>query len=101
MRRAPSIKALEAAFPTIERPSLVRVRKCIHQGKGMTPIDRYLENHGVEAITDKNGGVVAWYSNSGDCYAPTILYVVETGTYRLTAVGDFVEAYERRHGRLP
>jgi hypothetical protein len=101
MRRAPSLKSLEHAFPTVERSSLVKVRKCIHQGKGMTAIDRHLDNHGVECVYDKHGAIVASYSNSGDTYASTILYVYDTGNYRLTTLGDFVEAYERRHARLP
>jgi hypothetical protein len=101
MRRAPSLLALEAAFPQIDRASLVKVRECIHLGAGMVAIDRLLENHGVESVLDRNGALIARYSNSGDMYAPTILLDWRQMTYRLTTLGDYIEAYERRHARLP
>lgn len=101
MRRAPSYAALVRAFPSVDGANLVKVRKCIHQGKGLEAIDKLLDNHGVEYVYNRNGAAVCRYSNSGDTYAPTILYVYETGTYRLTTLGDFVETYERRHARLP
>lgn len=101
MRSAPSLKALAAAFPQIERAALVEVRSCIHRDVGMQAIDRLLENHGVESVLDRNGAIVARYSNSGDTYAPTVLQDWKLMNYRLTTLGDYVEAYERRHARLP
>lgn len=101
MARAPSLKALEAAFPQIERAALVKVRACIHRGTELHRIDRLLEHHGVETVLDRNGAIIARYSNSGDTYAPTILQDWKTMNYRLTTLGDYVEAYERRHARLP
>lgn len=105
MRRAPSIKSLESAFPQVERSGLLDVRKAIHSmrdpDKAMSRIDIGLENHGVECIRDRNGRTVALYSNSGDTYAATVLYIFETETFRLSTMGDFVETYERRHAALP
>lgn len=101
MRRAPSLKALEAAFPQIDRAALVKVRACIHRDVGMHAIDHLLEHHGVEPVLDRDGAIVARYSNSGDTYAPTILQDWRLMNYRLTTLGDYVEAYERRHARLP
>lgn len=101
MRRAPSLQNLESAFPQIDRDALKNVRRAIHQGKGINVIDKILENHGVEYVNNKHGHVIASYSNSGDTYAPTILFVWSNHAYRLTTLGDFVENYEKRHGRLP
>lgn len=99
---APSLKRLVAAFPSVDPANLRKIRTIIRSGRvAMREIDTLLANHGVEYIADKHGNTVARYSNSGDTYAPTILYAPETHTYRLTTVGDFVEAYERRHARLP
>jgi galactose mutarotase-like enzyme len=104
MNRAPSLKRLQSAFPQIEAAALIKVRKVIQRGAGLARIDVLLQNHGVEYIHDTNSAIVAMYSNSGDCYAPTILYRYPgkhgNGTYQLTTVGDFVETYERNHRAL-
>lgn len=102
IKRAPSLRSLTDAFPTVPVENLGKIRRSIQRGEvRMRRIDALLENHGVEVISDKDGGIVAEYSNSGDSYASTILYVIETDSFRLTTVGDFVETYERRHARLP
>ncbi len=101
MRRAPSMKRLADAFPSLDTDRLARVRRLIQRSGRMDDIDRALMNHGVECILRADGSILAEYSNSGDTYAPTILRVFNTGHARLTTVGDFVEAYERRHARLP
>ena len=101
MKRAPSMKALRAAFPSLTDDDFKVVRAAIHADKKMTAVDLALKNHGVEYVYDRDGRAVAAYSNSGETYAPTILRDRDTGNYRLTTVGDFVECYERRHGALP
>ena len=101
MKRAPSMKALRAAFPSLTDEDFKAVRAAIHADKKMIAVDLALKNHGVEYIHDRHGDVVAAYSNSGDTYAATILRDRATGNYRLTTLGDFVECYERRHGALP
>lgn len=104
MRKAPSSINLANAFPQIERAHLDKIRRTIRNTRGdsgLASIDRLLENHGVECIHDRNGYIVATYSNSGETYAPTLLYVFESDSYRLTTLGDFVESWEKRHARLP
>lgn len=101
MKRAPSIKRLRAAFPSLTPESLKSVCEAIHFGVGLIRVDKALANHGLEYIRDASGAVIAAYSNSGDTYAPTIIFDYASGNYRLTTVGDYVETYERRHARLP
>lgn len=100
MKNAPSIERLRAAFPSVTTERLTAVRDSIHQKRGMNAINQALDNFGVEHISNAAGTEIASYSNSGDTYAPTILYVYATGSYRLTTVGDFVETYERNRGKL-
>jgi hypothetical protein len=47
--------------------------------------------HGVETI---QGDEYADYLNTGDTYAPTLIYW--RGAYRVQSVGDFVETMERQ-----
>ena len=48
---------------------------------------------GVEAI-ESSDGLYADYLNTGDVYAPTLIYW--SGRYRVQSVGGFVEALERQ-----
>lgn len=100
MKRAPSMKRLRAAFPSLTDENLREVRRAIHFDD-IDAVDRALDNHGVECIRNANSDVVAEYSNSGETYAPSIFLDRETGNYRLTTLGDYVETYERRHSQLP
>lgn len=96
--RAPSLKRLGDAFPQLTDAVLKEIRAVIHARGSMGKLDKLLENHGVESIVDNNGNEVALYSNSGDSYAPMLLLDVKSDNIRLTTMGDFVEAYQRRHG---
>ena len=49
--------------------------------------------HGVEAI-ESNNGTYADYLNTGDVYAPTIIYW--NGGYRVQSIADFIEVMERQ-----
>jgi len=100
MKRAPSLATLRKTFPMLADENLIAVRRAIHNNQRMQYVDEALQNHGVEYIRDRHGETVAAYSNSGKTYAPTIVRDYATGNYRLTTVGDYVEAYERRHGAL-
>ena len=124
-RRAPSLKTLQNWFSSVEDENLANIRKLIRgethpakvsalyrarreQGRlypgaigRLVAIDDLLGHHGVEVIKDRDGRVIAEYSNSGDTYAATILYRFDSGNFQLTTVGAFVEAWERRHGDLP
>ena len=81
--------------------NLIAVREAIHFDRKMKAVDKALDNHGVEYIRNRHGDAIAAYSNSGETYAPTIVRDYATGNYRLTTLGDYVEAYERRHAALP
>lgn len=49
--------------------------------------------YGLEAIQSVNG-FYAEYINTGDMYAPTVIYW--RGAYRVQSLGDFVETMERQ-----
>jgi hypothetical protein len=101
MKRAPALERLSKAFPMLVESDLIAVRDAIQNDRKMKAVDRALKGFGVEYVYNASGAAVAAYSNSGDTYAPTILRNYETGGYSLTTLGDFVESYERRYGRLP
>lgn len=109
----PSIKTLSAVFdnPKAARAILemtrtqleqteagaARVRACYHPPKTydvrmhcLNAADPGL--HGVESMQSKNGRH-ADYLNTGDLYAPTVIYWA--GRYRVQSVGDFIETQER------
>lgn len=109
MRRAPSLKRLEEAFPGKGKDlrALIKGEKktrdyasvrdlesrCWNQPgyvyRLMTALNEIIGGYGSEAIR-KRGEVVAEYVNMGDCYNATLLYVVDSDTVRLTTVGDFI-----------
>lgn len=81
--------------------------RCGRIEKKMAAVNHLLECHGVEAIEAPEGadadcpygyfdGLIALYCNSGDTYATTIAYIVETMRYRITTMGDIIEEYEAR-----
>ena len=49
--------------------------------------------YGVEAV-ESTGGEYADYLNTGDSYAPTIIYW--RGRYRVQSLGDFIETMQRQ-----
>jgi len=59
--------------------------------------DQLLDTCGVESVNDENSwddyyaNSIALYCNTGDSYAPTILYDTEMGLFDVTSWGDFVE----------
>lgn len=105
--RAPSLQRISEAF-RLDRESAAKVRQLIHSCNGsgrsvertMERIDAIIETCGVESVRldDCRGGYwqdcAAVYCNAGDSYAQTILYSVETDTFRLTDLGTFVETYK-------
>lgn len=64
-------------------------------------INALIDCHGVEALPVHLSGAhpSAVYCNAGDTYAATILYCYDSDRFLLTSWGDYVERYERRHGR--
>ena len=62
------------------------------------------ETHGVEAINvpgywvdNFHGDIVASYLNTGDTYGLTLVHESETGEFKLTSYGDWLEQWERDH----
>ena len=119
--RYPSVKTLRLLFgdkaPLARRiidgradPCTVSERAAAYQRRCYSPPDRLslqlvaldelAGTHGVEAIR-KGDETVAEYLNAGDTYNTTLLYsYVHRDAWQITCWGDFVERYERRHGRL-
>jgi len=116
MRRLPSIKTLENAFPgkgKALREALLmskaqlsehpagenRTAECYHPPAcydiRMHVLNSIAECHGVEYIaSDKDTFTTASgfdYLNVGDSYAATIIRFCETGNYRVACIGDIVE----------
>ncbi len=72
--------------------------------KVMKLADELLETSGVEAIRVPEYqvdnfyyDVIAIYANTGDTYAPTLIYDTENGTYSIEGWGDFFERWESEH----
>lgn len=60
----------------------------------MHALDAAARTHGVEYIKRTGADEWAEYLNTGDIYAPTIIYW--RGNYRVQSIGDFVETLGRR-----
>ena len=75
-----------------------RIRECYHPPKKydvrLHVLNSIAETYGVEAIETTNGEY-ANYLNTGDMYAPTIIYW--RGRYLVASVGDFIESLEKQH----
>jgi hypothetical protein len=72
------------------------VRRCAwhvsHVERVMLACDEVLGTYGVEAIVpDGDWRAAASYCNTGDTYAPTILYCHRDSEYMVTSWGDYVE----------
>ena len=112
--RTPSIKTLSAVFAnpreakrilTMTRAELLRLdagraldTECHHLPSTwalrmtcLNAIDAGL--HGLESA-ETTEGEYATYLNTGDSYAPTVIYW--RGRYRVQSIGDFIETQERR-----
>lgn len=102
MNRVPSMQALQEAFPQADSDALARFRDIARRKPwrlGAQEADRAIEGYGVESIRCPVHGLQAVYVNTGDTYSATLLCNIATGAWRITTWGDYVEAYERRHGK--
>lgn len=102
MPRVPSLATLSEAFPQSEPEALAKFRDLARRKPwriAAQEADRAIEGHGVEAIRCPSRGLMAVYVNTGDTYSATLLCNMSTGAWRVTTWGDYVEAFERRHGR--
>jgi len=74
---------------------------CYHKPRRLdlilSAMDETFETFGVEPLRNRDGDCVAEYLNTGDSYAPTILFLHETRAFRVSSWGDFVETNERRY----
>lgn len=102
MNLVPSQKALESAFPQSDPADLAMFRK---RAKGddwrlaLHKANEVIQGFGGEVIRDPIKGLQAVYVNTGDTYSVTLLCNIATGAWRISTWGDYVESYERRHGR--
>lgn len=102
MTRTPSVAALIDAFPQSDASALAAWRdtaKCKRWQVALHAADIAIEGFGGEYIRHPSRGLLAVYVNTGDTYSPTLLCNIATGAWRISTWGDYVEAFERRHGR--
>lgn len=116
--RLPSIKTLSSVFYDAKQARSIlemsndqlrelpagaaRIAECYHAPKWcdvrmhcLNAIDSGL--HGLESVQSVNGEY-AEYLNTGDTYAPTLIYW--RGAYRVQSLGDFIETMERQSVRF-
>lgn len=116
MKRAPSLKRLEAAFPgkgaelrallkgqtkTREYKSVQDLERACYHPPGyayrlMTALNEITDGAGIEALylrSDRPGQdePYAEYINHGDTYTVTLVRKASTGTIFITSWGDFAE----------
>lgn len=71
-------------------------KSCYHQPsyieRFLCAADEILETFGVEYIeVEGSSRAVYAYCNTGDAYAPTLIYSYETGAFSVRSWGDIVE----------
>lgn len=102
MNRVPSMKALCDDFPQSDPAELEKFRKWAKRGErrlALIHADTAIGGFGGESIRCPSKGLQAVYVNTGDTYNATLLCHIPSGAWRITTWGDYVETYERRHGR--
>lgn len=92
-RKAPSAKALIETFGVTDQEAEF-IRQCLQDGN-MKKIN-LPGFYGVEHAFTESGGVGFSYLNTGDTYSPTIVRRNGSDTYRISTMGDEVEAMERK-----
>jgi len=97
-KKAPSVAALMREL-SMTRDEATQAREAMHRGKlGQVKAAGF---HGVETVIDDSGAWAFVYLNSGDTYSPTLVRRAGSDTYRISTMGDEVEALERRGVKLP
>lgn len=81
-----------------------------YRDRQLCALNEILEGYGVEVVRGigpnvtngfLGGEILAEYINTGDTYAPTIVFsYVHTTDWHVTTLGDFVETAERRGYRF-
>ena len=100
----PSEKTIRAAFrfSDLDSHDLERFRflaKTDRPQAALHKADSLICGYGAGTIYHPSRGVIAFYVNTGDTYAATLLWNAATKAWRVTTFGDFVEMLERRRGR--
>lgn len=79
------------------------IRQCYHRPKEheliLCAVDEVLNTCGVETIR-KGTRPLLDYCNTGESYNATIGYRYDSDNFCITSWGDFVENYQRRHGKI-
>ncbi len=102
MYRVPSLKSLVDNFPQADVTELERFRHLAKIGKrdaALHKADSAIAGYGACTIRHPELGLLALYVNTGDTYSATILWDSTRGAWRITTWGDWIETFERRHGR--
>lgn len=92
-RKAPNVSALMREL-RMTRDEATQAREAMHRGN-LSQV-KASGFYGVETICDTDGQWLFVYLNAGDSYAPTIVRRAGSDTYRISTMGDEVEALERR-----
>jgi len=102
-KQARAILKMPHAELSVHPAGLARIRECLNPPKWwdvrmhvLNSIDPGL--YGVESAQSVSGEH-AEYLNTGDTYAPTLIYW--RGFYRVQSLGDFIETMERQGVRFP
>jgi len=106
-------RELQRSFRDLDPREAARLARIINNAEGkqrsgsavdtaLDEVNRALDAHGIEALRHEGtwdsyyGDTVALYVNTGETYAPTVLYDIDSDTFEVTSWGDWYEAFERR-----
>lgn len=93
---APPATKIAKAF-RLDLTEAKRIREALRYGRGLAVAFRGVPGFfGVETVVTVSGDVAFRHVNAGDTYAPTIVRRDGSTAYRISTVGDEVEAIERR-----
>jgi hypothetical protein len=90
----PASRIAETFAITIEEAQ--RVRDALKTGRGLARAFKGLSGfYGVEHVAYVNGDHAFTYISTGDTYSPTVVRRDGSTAYRISTMGDEVEALER------
>jgi hypothetical protein len=77
---------------------LQRINKDADEGHGLHGVESWFvdDNGELNSRSGGDGRVIASYINTGDIYAPTVLYDYDDDKFFLISWGDWVERWERK-----
>jgi len=110
LKKFPSLKSLMEAFPATSKKELAEWRRAFRGARSYAETREVFKKfsadigYGDEAIWGRSPcDPILLYCNMGDTYTPTLLWTQNWSdrSMRIGCWGDFVEAFEKRHYRLP